>query len=557
MHAMFRVVIVTFVMGILNWVIPAEAANFPLEITQPQPGLSTVNRYYKAYPGLAYEVRVAVIGGVYPFRFRLTSAPSGMTIDPDQGVIRWPSPIEAAAPHPIEVSVMDSEGAIDTVAWTITVTTEGFRFVDAVNGRSVANGGTGTHANPWRTIADWYEGNDYASKSARSYVGEFLYWRAGVYSLADAFKEDAIAGAEPGRMPVLANNKPVVWLAYPNERPIIEHGYVNGVADSGPFIIFYATSNHVYIDGLEFRNMKCKGFEISSDGSNQVFRNLEMHHMTYGEDGKNCAFIMTGTGSSGDHMVIQDSVFRDMNLATGGAFIKIYAKNKLLIEGNTLHTVSGPGSSDSEGIALKGGTMTRVTVRSNVVYGVPSRSIGGNMHTLADSEVLYNCVTNASSDALDINQDGLATNLYFYRNTILGRVQIRNTDASDGPFRLYNNVIVNDDPGAPAGSHVYHYQVSDPSRVMLENNLTGYPGDGITDATGNLQANYMSYVGTHGCQRTGYVPPASTDGTGCGCQSPGSSGAGGLAVVIGALWRIVRRRTRREHCLRSCSAVEL
>ncbi|MFZ5471678.1 MAG: right-handed parallel beta-helix repeat-containing protein, partial [Myxococcota bacterium] len=436
--------------GLLSLAAPASAANYPLEITQPQPNLSTVNRFYKAYPGLMYRVRLAVIGGLYPYRFSLGTAPAGMEIDPNDGTITWANPTESGSPHQVQATVLDSEGSSQSVSWTITVTTQGFRFVDAINGRTVAEGGTGTFANPWKTIVDWYEGNVYESKRAQSYVNEFLYWREGVYSLANVYTEDGTPGQDPGRLPVLSAYKPVVWLAYPGEKPIVDHGYT-GALDTGPFIIFYASSANVYVDGLEFRNMKCKGIELAPDGNNQVFANLDMHDMHYGEDGKNCAFIMTGSGGGGatpsDHMVIQSSTFHHMNLASAGAMIKIYSKNKLLIEDNTLHTVTG--TTDSEGIALKGGTMTRVTVRHNVVHDVPRKSIGGNMHTLVDSELLYNCIYDAANEGLDINQDGLATNLYIYRNTVLGRVQVRNTDSADGPFRFYNNIFVNDDPGTP------------------------------------------------------------------------------------------------------------
>ena len=61
------------------------AACNTLEIIQPKAGLSTTNRFYKAYPGLEYNVRMAVIGGAYPYIYSLTTAPNGMTITPTPG----------------------------------------------------------------------------------------------------------------------------------------------------------------------------------------------------------------------------------------------------------------------------------------------------------------------------------------------------------------------------------------------------------------------------------------------------------------------------------------
>src|SRR5689334_3733291 len=71
-----------------------ETAKIPLEIIAPRAGLTTANRYYKTYPGIAYRVPVVVLGGAFPFKFELLTAPSGMTIgqydgDTDYGVINW------------------------------------------------------------------------------------------------------------------------------------------------------------------------------------------------------------------------------------------------------------------------------------------------------------------------------------------------------------------------------------------------------------------------------------------------------------------------------------
>ena len=154
------------------------AANYSLEIVQPQPNLTTVNRFYKAYPGLVYNVRPAVIGGAYPFTYTLTAYPSGMSINSSTGIISWQNPTTTGSPHAVTVSVRDSEGTVATVSWTITVDSSGFYFVDAVDGKTVANGGTGTFANPWKTIEDWY-----LTKYNTAYQGGFLYFRSGTYTV--------------------------------------------------------------------------------------------------------------------------------------------------------------------------------------------------------------------------------------------------------------------------------------------------------------------------------------------------------------------------------------
>ena len=54
------------------FVATANAANYPLEIIQPQEGLNTNSRYYKAYPGIEYKVPIGVFGGAFPFTYGLS-----------------------------------------------------------------------------------------------------------------------------------------------------------------------------------------------------------------------------------------------------------------------------------------------------------------------------------------------------------------------------------------------------------------------------------------------------------------------------------------------------
>ena len=77
---------------------------------------------------------------------------------------------------------------------------------------------------------------------------------------------------------------------------------------------------------------------------------------------------------------------------------------------------------------------------------------------------------------------------------------------TDGPFYFYNNVIVNDSSGTPAGSHILLDTVADPARVSRTDNLAGYPANGIVDldetspTLGNLTPAYELHVGLRGHQ---------------------------------------------------------
>ena len=65
------------------------AANFPMDVIQPKQGFDNLNRFHRAYPGLEYSVRVAVIGGMFPFKYYLDSGPAGMTVSGNMGEITW------------------------------------------------------------------------------------------------------------------------------------------------------------------------------------------------------------------------------------------------------------------------------------------------------------------------------------------------------------------------------------------------------------------------------------------------------------------------------------
>lgn len=486
-----------------------EAANYPLELVSPraagsapssgQPAISSVNRIFWAYPGIEYNIRATVIGGAYPYTFSLSNAPSGMTIDERTGTIRWPNPTASAA---ATITVRDSENTTVSSTWSITVDAGRFIFLDAVNGREfdAATPGTGTIGNPFRRLRDLYSGDTYGAKGDSRHVNKIAYFRNGTYYI-DGFIEDASA-SNAGRMAVLDTAKPVAWVAYPGASPTI-NGQCSALSPQlgsrpcnfGRHIAFYGNANNTYIDGFRLINMAVHAFRVAGTGNYQVFR--RSHYQVNGPTmlGVNQGFItfITGNEVYGNYTTIQDNTFEDIEQ---GVCVKLYSTSRILIEDNVCRNVRG---NESEGFAAKAGEMHRVTIRNNRVYDVASRGIGGNMHFLRSGEILFNRVWDADTTAVELNQDGLAGPIYFERNTIVGRVSMRNTDASDGPFYFRNNVIVNNDPG----NRVTMENVTAPSRVIFTNNLTGSPSQNIVDANLNLTTAFLSYLGTHGYQISG------------------------------------------------------
>jgi hypothetical protein len=475
-----RFVLVGLGVAALTWGVPAYAANYPLELTNIKPagagGISASARIYRAYPGLEYNIRAAVIGGSYPYTFVLSDAPAGMTID-GRGVISWPSPQQDATPT---ITVRDTDGTQVASTWTIRVTTAGFRFLSAVNGRPAPTG-AGTLDNPWRSMADVY----YNSSAT-----EIIYFRTGIYdqlslprsNVGDVWERVDWESSE---------GRPVIWLGYPGETPIIDFAYRAGIENAPAIRLLTSDAPPFYIDGFETTNTRIIGFQTYSSGT---FRRMKMHGIAVGGAGTNAAFIMTLGGVVREGMVVQDCEFFGIPDSVSAVTIKIYSQHKLLIEDTVHHDAP-------VGVELKN-SASQYTVRGNRFYNISGQSLGGNMqasNATTYGEICFNNI-HGTAIALVVNQNSEAGITHIYRNTLVGRASMWNVLAANGPFYLTANVIVNSDTGTPVGSHVYHDHVSAPERVILSNNLVGYAADGIVDGAGRLTSAYSQFVGSRGYQ---------------------------------------------------------
>ena len=379
------------------------------------------------------------------------------------------------------MTVRDAEGTQVSSSWTISVTTTGFKFVDAVNGNDTADGSRGA---PWRTLAKIHTSSTNA---------DIVYFRTGTYTPAGIGRSSV---GSPWERVEFGSTKSSQWIAYPGDAPVIDFGYVAGV-DPSALIRFQASaSTPVYLDGLEGRNFRNIGLQIISGASDYtIIRRMKLHHMVLGVDGENPAGIMwtSSYGDSTKYCAVQDSDFYTLN--NGGA-LKVYSQNRMVIEDN-LFRDSGSG------FDLKA-HVPRFDVRGNTFRNISGSALFGNMNTSGSGEPasgewrFNNLNVPGAAFAIDVNQDGQAAEIHIYRNTIVGRAQVRNVDSADGPFRFRNNVIVNSDSGTPAGSHIVQVSVSDTSRIIVTDQLTGSPSAGIVDSNGSLTSSYERYIGTHG-----------------------------------------------------------
>jgi len=488
---------------------PALAANYPLELVSPRaagtapssdagtPSMPSGHRALFAYPGIAYNIRAVVIAGAYPYTFSLSNAPSGMTINAASGEINWPNPTANATPT---ITVTDTEGTQRTASWTIAVGTGPFKFVDSQNGN---DSNAGTLQAPWRTLA---------GVAAGSRAGDIVYFRTGTYTTVGMPVDNAASGEfQPtGNWQRVGFAAPR-WIAFPGESPIYDGGYQANVRQGNILLVGGTDTNPVYLDGFQMRNMWHMGIQFGSGSHYPVFRNLSFTGPSIGVDGANSAGIMTT--SSLTNPTYYAAYQRLTQTNAGSGLVKQYSHKKgLWEEFDIRNSTLGPDQKMH---------VVRFEVRKCVIAANSSSGQGGFFGNMqfgsggvgerSSGEFRFNLVdrrnVSAPAIALDLNQNGDTLNMFVYRNTFLGELQVRGVMTDDGPFRIYQNVIVNSTSGTPAGSHIMHYEVVDPSRILPTDNLVGFPADNLVTATGTLAPSQDRWRGLRGHEIGSEVRP--------------------------------------------------
>ena len=467
-------------------------SNYPLQIIQPESGLTNNrNRFYKAYPGIEYNVRMAVLGGKFPFMYSLTTAPEGMSINSTTGEITWPSPTEDIAPYDVTATVTDSENTTETVSWTVLVTTAGFLFVDAVNGTASTAGGTGTIGDPWLSLKDVYGGDTYADKSASHRPGEFVYFRSGTYEMAGHFSDD---GGDGIQLIFSSDLKPQVWLGYPGDTMPV-------MSQRDAHLYFTGYGRDIYFDGLAFksdgnttRSDGPIGIKVASSKDNVVLRRCKLSGITGGTEGGNNSLFFINLWGFGMHYAIQDNEFSDVDTGYG---ILNYNTKFVLVEDNYFHNLG------DHGVGMKV-RAERWDVRSNLFRNNARFSI--NHYNAANSagepggdvEISHN-VIEAGGGELVVNSKFESNQLpcHVFRNTIMDGARQYAVYSANGPYYWSNNVIISD---SAAPDNIDLTSVNYPERLFLSGNLAGSASDNIVDAQGNLTAAYAEFIGTRGAQ---------------------------------------------------------
>jgi hypothetical protein len=401
-----------------------ETAKIPLEIIAPDTGgMPSHSRYRQAYPGLRWRVPIAVLGGSFPFRYELTSAPVGMTIgerygSADYGVLNWDNPI--AGTHSVAVRVTDQEGTQRTASWSLVVTTSNTIFVDA----AASPGGNGSIGSPFRSFSDFYGGQDVAT-----YANHHSYFKNGTYSTINVS-----SGMFHWR-----SSKPCALLAYPGHSPIIDTTNAGFRSADQP-------RHDLFVHGITFQGFGSQAsenyhatFRVYATSRGVWFENTFGNQAGPGVSGLNsCHLFLDGDNSAaGSKYAVISNTFS--NLQTN-MWSEIYEGTKYVFENNRQ---VGTADSGSRFIYFKDEANT-ASVRNN--YS-PAVSAARGFHVGAEpgaTGTIEFCWNNIAVAGSPLGLYGQSTSLqgpvWDYRNTWQGAYLDR--VGVPGTWEATRNVVV-------------------------------------------------------------------------------------------------------------------
>ncbi|WP_139800605.1 Ig domain-containing protein [Geothermobacter hydrogeniphilus] len=468
------------------------AAFFPLEIINIKPAgtgspaIPATNRIFRAYPGIEYNIRAAVIGGLYPFTYSLKNAPPGMTINPATGEISWPNPQSSAGP--ITLTVTDSENTTVSTTWSIDVTTNGFLFVDS----SYSGVETGSINQPYASIQSLI--NNTTSEN----ITDIVYFRKGNYKLFGSNDEMSL------------NNSPHNWIGFPEET-------VN-IYGAGHFLRSWNIGP--YFDNLNFNDFSRYAIQLYGGHNYQTIRRCSFNNLVSNESiNINQGFIYTTKGSpSGAFFVIQDNEFK--NFAGASAIGSLYSLYKALIESNYIHSPGGKGVTGINSAISPKEYIDRMSIRKNKIIMSTGWVLGHSMNSIMaytnDIDISFNFFEMTGSSYIGSffqRSDKPQKNVYYYRNTISGYLGFDRVDGTKcgeiGDAIIKDNIFITGSgyQGEPSyyfkSPLMYHSTLSknNPSNcITLSNNIHGSYSDNIIDNNGDLTDNYISILGYAGWQ---------------------------------------------------------
>jgi hypothetical protein len=269
-----------------------------------------------AYPGIAYESRPGVIGGIFPYEYRIISlslnsvaqSAAGVSLDFRHGTVRFTPPGEGT--YVLTLEIKDSGSTQKTLqrSFTIQSAASSFLFV-AMDGVDAA--GRGTRAAPFRTLA-------YAM--ANSTASQLIMLRKGTYTTGGFSLNDS---------------KAKQILAHPDEVVTLD------LSQTGNISVNSAAMPMPRIEDVDIAHVK--QYAIISDPSTAglVIRNVRFIDGIEGDTPtENPAFILGwgDTANTSRHrLLVQDNDFGTYIMkSSGGYALVFFDAGQSLVENNQI-----------------------------------------------------------------------------------------------------------------------------------------------------------------------------------------------------------------------------
>lgn len=465
------------------------AEKAPMRVIYPRPDAETSSwarhhwAYYDGSAEVEYRIPVGVQFGAFPYQYSVAEGPAGVTVDTD-GIVRW-VPVGSASSATINILVTDQAGATINVIWTVSTTSSTSRFVFIAAGDSAVPGndttGTGSISQPYLTLAK-------ALSSAPA--GSIVVCRGGSYSV-------------PASAPQITTSRACAYVGFPGESAVWNFTAGGLTSGSTPDIFFDdLTWDDGFASAANFKNLSMEGATprrtfsrvrvtnpkngtVVDDNATAFFSgNPSIPTYTdyqYFVDCTETGRVRTGNGNCAGLFIM----FQPRYLLASRCHVTGAGGHDLFIKSSAFETTRRECST------LNSGSETSFSTPNQINNGLASGRI----------EDCYNTIRKPSGGAaVELNWGVLSQpgQHWFYRNSVIGRVNIRaGSNTTPDLFLLERNAI-------QASSPQVTRDFSDAPAVGPSITITGREcegSSGVLDASGQLiGSNRASYLGTRGAE---------------------------------------------------------
>jgi hypothetical protein len=281
-----------------------------------------------AYPGIPYESRPGVVGGIFPYEFRLNTftlngmplPTSSVSVDFRRGALRF-TPLSEGS-YALTVEIRDSASAQKVLLHTFTVQSLASRFLFvAPNGVNIP--GRGSITQPFLTPA-------YAL--SQSTPDQVIVLRKGTYLSTGLIIDDSHAKQ---------------FIAFPDEVVVLDQNH------SGDISVRVAAAPSARFEGLDFTRVQQWGFVSDPSLSGLIIRQARFLDGREGSTnpGENPAFIHGwGSEETRHRLLVQDSAFGpyQQTLGTEACATTLFDAGDSLIENNQVRVGTTCGYHDKD-----------------------------------------------------------------------------------------------------------------------------------------------------------------------------------------------------------------